>query len=112
MTRACDCFACGFVPFGLSGTSSMSGSVVFPFISCLSVFGRRASDDFCSCNELFLLGVRVSYSVLWVIFSAYSYVRECYTVGLLISGVFSTFPLFFWFLYIQGDSPNKIFSEI
>ena len=82
MTRACDCFTCGLVPFGLTATSSMSVSLVFPFISSLSVFGRRVSDDFSSCNELFLLGVRVSFSILWVIFSAYSCVRECYTVGI------------------------------
>src|SRR5690349_6007690 len=103
MMCACDCFACGFMPFSLSGTSSVLGSVVFPFISCLSVFGCRVSDDFCSCNELFLLGVQVSYSVLWVIFSAYSYVTECYAVGLLIFRSILHFSLVLLvFLYIQG----------
>ena len=106
MTRACDCFACGFVPFGLTGTSSVSVSFVFPFISWLSIFGHRASDDFCSCNELFLLGVRVSILGSWVIFSAYSYVRECYTMG--ITHFLESSPLFFYsvsFIY-SGVNPQ------
>src|SRR5690349_3413905 len=103
MTRACDCFACGLVPFGLTDASSVSVLYVFPFISCFSVFGRRTSADFYSCNELFLLDVRASCLGFGL------YLVHIHVSGVLCGGITHLVPeyspLFLCsisFLYIQG----------
>src|SRR5215203_527745 len=95
MTRACDCFACGFVPFGLTGASSVSVSFVFPFISWLSIFGRQASDDFfrvtscfCSVYEFLFLG------------------RGLYLVHIHVSGSVTRWGLLIFYIF-KGDSPIK-----
>ena len=105
MTRTCDCFVCGLVPFGLTAASSVSVSFVFPFISYVSAFGRRVSGDFCSRNELFLLGVRVSFLVIFGLDHMLGSVTR-WDYG--SSGIFSNFLLFFGFSIYSGViSPNK-----
>ena len=59
---------------------------------------------------MFLLSVRVSLLVLWVIFSAWSHVKECYAVGLLLFLGFSLLFLYSLSFYIfEGEVCEEIF---
>jgi hypothetical protein len=77
--------------------------IVFPFISVLSVLGRRASDDFYSCNELFLLGVRVSCFGRGLYLVHIHVLRGVTRWRLLIFRSLLHYSFVLWvFLYIQG----------
>jgi hypothetical protein len=77
--------------------------IVFPFISVLSVLGRRASDDFCSRNELFLLGVRVSFWVFGLYLVHNHVIGSVTRWRLLIFRILLHLSfVLLGFLYIQG----------